>query len=75
MVMIKTELKKLLEHYNKGLTLYREKKFKDALSSFKEVLKVKEDDGPSKLYIERCEMLIKNPPPKDWDGVFIMTTK
>jgi len=69
------ELKKLLENYNQGLTLYRESKFKEAKKYFKKALEVRPDDGPSKLYIERCDMLIKNPPPKDWDGVFTMTTK
>ena len=69
------ELKNLLEHYNKGLTLYRERKFKDALQSFKKALEVRPEDGPSKVYIERCEVLIKDPPPANWDGVFTMTTK
>ncbi|MBU1076317.1 MAG: tetratricopeptide repeat protein [Spirochaetes bacterium] len=73
--MMTEELKNLLEHYNKGLTLYRERKFKDALQSFKKALEVRPEDGPSKVYIERCEVLIKDPPPANWDGVFTMTTK
>lgn len=73
--MMTEDMKKLLEHYNKGLALYRGRKFKEAIKSFKGVLGVKKDDGPAKLYIERCETLIKDPPPKNWDGVFTMTTK
>lgn len=73
--MLTDELKNLLENYNKGLSLYRERKFKDALESFKKVLDIRKEDGPSKLYIDRCKMLIKNPPPADWDGVFTMTSK
>ncbi len=73
--MMTDELKKLLEHYNLGLTLYRGRKFKEAMKSFKKVLDIRKDDGPSKLYIERCEMLIKAPPSKNWDGVYTMTTK
>lgn len=69
------KVKELLEPYNEGLKLYRERKFKEALQQFKKALAIKSDDGPSKLYIERCEMLIKNPPTADWDGVFTMTTK
>ena len=67
--------KELLEFYNGGLSFYKEKKFKEALKEFKKAIEVKPDDGPSKLYAERCEILIKEPPPKDWDGVFTMTTK
>ncbi len=73
--MMTEELKNLLEHYNQGLTLYRERKFKDAKKSFKKVLEIRSNDGPSKLYIERCDTLIKDPPPTDWDGVVTMTTK
>ena len=73
--MMTDELKKLLDHYNKALGLYRDQKFKEAIIEFKASLKVRPEDGPSKLYIERCEVFMKNPPPKDWDGVFTMTSK
>ena len=73
--MMTPELEQLLKNYNEGLKLYREKKFNEALKYFKKALEIKPDDGPSQLYIDRCEMLIKNPPPGDWDGVFTMTTK
>ncbi len=73
--MITEKLKKLLDNYNKGLSLYREKKFKEAVTSFKKGLEAKPDDGPCQIYIERCEMFIKTPPDVNWDGVFTMTTK
>ncbi len=73
--MMTEELKSLLENYNQGLTLYRERKFKEAKKSFKKALEAKSDDGPSKLYVERCDLLIKDPPPKDWDAVVTLTSK
>jgi tetratricopeptide (TPR) repeat protein len=73
--MISEETKKLLEFYNKGLQLYRERKFDEALTFFEKALEVNPEDGPSKLYVERCKMLKESPPPVDWDGVFTMTTK
>ena len=73
--MITEELKNLLEYYNNGLSLYRQRKFNKALESFKKALEIRPEDGPSELYIDRCKMLIKNPPSSDWDGVFTMTTK
>ena len=73
--MVDKVTKEMLTHYNEGLELYKSKDFKKALSSFKKALEIKPDDGPSKLYVERCGILIKDPPPADWDGVFTMTTK
>ena len=74
-IMIDKKIKELLGFYNSGLGLYKERKFKGALKEFKKALELKPGDGPSKLYIERCEILIKEPPPPDWDGVFTMTSK
>jgi hypothetical protein len=73
--MLTENRKKLLEYYNRGLKLYKEMKFKEALAYFKKGLEFEPDDGPTKLYISRCLELGKNPPPPDWDGVFTMTTK
>lgn len=73
--MIDKRTKDMLTHYNQGLELYKSKSFKEAVSSFKKALEIKPEDGPSKLYLERCQVLIKDPPPEDWDGVFTMTTK
>ena len=33
------------------------------------------EDVPSAMYIERCDVLTENPPPDDWDGVWVMTEK
>jgi len=65
----------LLEQYNKALALYKQRKFQEALEEFKKALQIVPDDEPSQLYVERCLEYIKNPPPEDWDGVFVMKTK
>ena len=65
----------MIEEYNKGLELYKQKQFKEAIDTFKKALEIKPDDGPSQVYIERCEEFIKNPPAEDWDGVYTFTTK
>ena len=51
--MITTEMKEVLVHYNQGLTLYKDRKFKEALDSFKKGLDIIPDDGPSLMYIKR----------------------
>jgi adenylate cyclase len=61
--------------YNEGLSLYRERKFDRALENFRNVQKILPNDGPSDVYIGRSKGYIATPPPKDWDGVFVMTTK
>jgi adenylate cyclase len=61
--------------YLEGLSLYKQKKWDDAAVKFNKVLELKKDDGPSKLYIDRCVKFKSNPPPGNWDGVFVMTSK
>jgi Tfp pilus assembly protein PilF len=73
--MLDETMTKVLELYNKGLDCYKKKEFGPAKELFRQALEVRPDDGPSKLYLERCELLIQNPPPADWDGVFTMTSK
>lgn len=73
--MLSPEMEKVLERYNRGMVLYKEHKWEEALEEFKLAVEIDPSDGPSKLYIERCEHFIENPPPEDWDGVFTMTTK
>lgn len=69
---------KLVELYNNSMALYKQRKWKEALSGFQEARKYEEDPkgmSPSSVYIERCEAYIKDPPGDDWDGVFTMKTK
>ncbi|MBN2322346.1 MAG: tetratricopeptide repeat protein [Spirochaetes bacterium] len=73
--MVSKTKRDMLELYNRGLELYKRMNFKEALASFQKALELEPSDGPTKLYISRCEELCKNPPPADWDGVFTMTTK
>lgn len=74
-MILSDDMQQVLEHYNKGLKLYKMKKFEEAMAEFRKCLEWKSKDGPSLMYIERCENFIKNPPPADWDGVYTMTTK
>lgn len=73
--MISKEKLEMLKFYNKGLELYRGRKFNEAKEQFKKCLELVPADGPSQIYIERCDIFIATPPPADWDGVFVMTSK
>ncbi|MDY6831859.1 MAG: adenylate/guanylate cyclase domain-containing protein [Thermodesulfobacteriota bacterium] len=66
---------KTTEAYAKGLTAYRQRRWDQAVTWFKEALAVTPDDGPSLTMIRRCEAYAENPPPEDWNGAFSMMTK
>lgn len=54
---------------------YRKGKFKTAIKGFEEALTLFPNDNPSKLYIKRCNEYIATAPDKNWDGVYIATSK
>lgn len=69
------QTKTVLDFFNTGFKLYHEKNFSEALENFKKALSIKPDDPPTALYVERCEDYLSEPPPADWDGVYVMKTK
>jgi len=64
----------VLNAFRDGLELYREGQWEGATERFQEALGLHSGDRPSALYLERCQYLKANPP-RDWDGVWVMTTK
>ncbi|MDA3956298.1 hypothetical protein [Oceanispirochaeta sp.] len=73
--MISETKREVLSLFDEGRLLYKSRAFAEAMSKFAEALKLDQEDGPSKVYYARCKMYLENPPPPEWDGVFIMTTK
>jgi len=70
----------MLVIFHEGLELYNAQKWNDALKKFEESAKLEDEfptrpTTPSKVYIFRCNHFKENPPDKDWDGVWTMTTK
>lgn len=61
--------------FAEGFKLYHERRFKEAMTRFQEALRILPGDRPSELYIERCQDLLVEPPPDNWDGVYVMKTK
>jgi adenylate cyclase len=64
-----------LRHFKSGLVKFRQQKWNDAKSEFGEVLALNDHDKAAKMYIERCDHFIANPPGDDWDGVWVMESK
>ena len=73
--MITSEKREVLNHYNAGLAAYKQRKWDEAIRAFEKALQIDPEDGPSGLYLDRSKKYKEVPPPVDWDGVFIMTTK
>ncbi|HYR92337.1 MAG TPA: GAF domain-containing protein [Terriglobia bacterium] len=65
----------VLNFFRYGLKCYRERRWEDAVSAFEEALNLNPADFLSIMYLQRCEHLKKNPPPEDWNGVWVMETK
>jgi adenylate cyclase len=61
--------------FNSGFQLYHEQQWEKAVAEFNAALSFQAEDMTSRLYIQRCQDYLKNPPGENWDGVFTMTTK
>jgi adenylate cyclase len=68
-------LKDVIEIYHEGIALYRETKWNECIARFEKALSLNPNDNLTRICIERCEYFLKNPPEKDWDGVWTMTEK
>jgi adenylate cyclase len=68
-------MREALNQFKGGLDLYRAAKWDQSIKAFKDVLALNPGDKLSETYIERCNILKKNPPKGEWDGVWVMTSK
>ena len=66
---------KAVDFYHKGLYTYRKRDWSRAIKFFEATSKLMQNDGPSKTMLARCHEYKVNPPGKDWNGAFTMTTK
>lgn len=64
----------ILPRFLEGLEIYRSRDFAAARLIFEE-LAGQYNDGPSKLYVSRCDEYCESPPPADWDGVYTAKSK
>ncbi len=64
----------LADTFERGLGLYRERKW-DTAARFFGALAEKLDDGASRVFLRRIEVFRASPPPDGWDGVFALTVK
>jgi adenylate cyclase len=63
-----------LARYEEGLAAFKNRGFERAEGLFKQCL-LQQDDEVSRIYMKRSRHFLKNPPGKEWDGVFTLSTK
>ena len=61
--------------FEEALERYRSRRWEEASRDFSEILKERPEDRPSKIYFERCEYYLKNPPADTWDWVINRSDK
>lgn len=69
------ERMKVVEKFTQGIGLYKSMRWDEALTAFQLALDIDPVDGPSIVYLDRCEEFRENPPPEGWDGVYVMKSK
>ncbi|WP_441000925.1 CHASE2 domain-containing protein [Fodinibius sp. SL11] len=72
------------EKFEQGMEAYESRQWDQAIELFQESSElerfVPNDDSfiytnPSLVYLNRCEVMKENPPPEDWNGVYVMKSK
>jgi adenylate cyclase len=64
-----------VEKFTRARELFRDRQWEAAKSAFQNILDEWPQDGPARVYLERCQEYSTSEPPANWDGVFVMTHK
>jgi adenylate cyclase len=60
----------LLAQWETGRAAYGEGRFEAALACFRATALLRPDDGPSRVFIERCMAFLRDGTPNGWDGIW-----
>ena len=64
-----------LAAFRDGMENYLAGKWEEGRKSFSQALAENPLDECSQVYIDRCDYLLKNADPEQWDGIWVMTSK
>ncbi|MGE3318485.1 MAG: adenylate/guanylate cyclase domain-containing protein [Candidatus Berkiella sp.] len=73
--MLTSKTKKFLDLNAAGLAAYRERDWGLAKKKFTQALSIVPTDKTCKIFLERIENFVLNPPPDSWEGVWILDRK
>lgn len=65
----------LCTRFAHGFKLYTEQRWTEALKHFEALKNDFPQDYLTSLYVDRCTAFKENPPKRNWDGIFVLTTK
>ncbi len=65
----------LVDDSERALSAFRERRWDEALEIYDAILAERGEDGPSRLFADRCREYRITPPSENWDGINRMTTK
>ncbi len=74
-VRLSPDKEEAIVRYEQGMIAYKQHDWAQAKRHFQSALEACPDDGPSRLYVTRCDENIADPPPPDWDFVVRRTEK
>jgi adenylate cyclase len=69
------EQRRLIDLFDAAWRLHAERRFEEAARQFEACLSIDPADGPSAVYLEVCRTYQKSPPPEEWRGEWIQTSK
>jgi len=69
------DVEERLEFFAQGRACYRERRWQDAQIVFERLLERWPEDGPARMYLNRCKEYLVAGPEENWDGVYVMTHK
>ena len=68
-------MEEYLATYAGARAAYRARSFAEATRQFHHCSELQPNDELPRLYLERCEVFLRQPPPEDWAGVWIAEHK
>lgn len=60
----------MARRFEEALAAYRSRAFVRAIDQFEQVLRLVPDDEAARLFRDRCQLFVCEPPPQEWDGIF-----
>jgi adenylate cyclase len=69
------DLARLRERYEQARQAYLTQEWDLAEATFRECLQIRPNDGPSRVLLERIQVLRRNAPGKDWKGIWQLLEK
>jgi adenylate cyclase len=69
------DVEERLDFFAQGRACYRERRWQDAQIVFERLLERWPEDGPARMYLNRCKEYLVAGPEENWDGVYVMTHK